>query len=43
MHSGFKVIDADAHFYEPPNIWDKYMVGEDCYDLRPRVDKVWSR
>ena len=33
MHSGFKVIDADAHFYEPPDIWDKYMVGEDL--LRP--------
>ena len=43
MHQGFKVIDADAHFYEPPNIWDKYMVGEDCYDLRPRVDKVHGR
>ena len=43
MHQGFKVIDADAHFYEPPDIWDKYMVGEDCYDLRPRVDKVHGR
>jgi predicted TIM-barrel fold metal-dependent hydrolase len=43
MHSGFKVIDADAHFYEPPDIWDKYMVGEDTYDQRPRVAKVHGR
>lgn len=43
MRDGFKIIDADAHFYEPPDIWDKYMVGEECYDLRPRVDKVWGR
>ena len=43
MRDGFKIIDADAHFYEPPDIWDKYMVGEECYDQRPRVDKVWGR
>ena len=43
MRNGFKIIDADAHFYEPPDIWDKYMVGEECYDLRPRVAKVHGR
>ncbi len=43
MRDGYKIIDADAHFYEPPDIWDKYMVGEECYDQRPRVDKVWGR
>ena len=25
MRDGFKVIDADAHFYEPADIWDKYV------------------
>jgi len=43
MRDGFKVIDADAHFYEPPDIWDKYMVGEECYDQRPRVAEVHGR
>ena len=43
MRDGYKIIDADAHFYEPPDIWDKYMVGEECYDERPRVAKVHGR
>ena len=43
MRNGFKIIDADGHFYEPPDIWDKYMVGEECYDQRPRVAKVHGR
>ena len=25
MRNGFKVIDADAHFYEPADIWDRYL------------------
>jgi predicted TIM-barrel fold metal-dependent hydrolase len=42
MRNGFKVIDADAHFYEPGDIWDRY-VEPAYYDRRPRVVKVHGR
>ena len=42
MRNGFKVIDADAHFYEPSDIWDKYVEPE-YYDSRPRVLKVHAK
>ena len=42
MRNGFKVIDADAHFYEPGDIWDKYVEPE-YYDSRPRVAKVHAK
>ena len=37
-----RVIDADAHFYEPADIWDNYMEPE-FYDQRPRVKEVLGR
>jgi predicted TIM-barrel fold metal-dependent hydrolase len=36
MYQGYKIIDADAHFYEPWDIWDKYVEPEH-HDRRPRV------
>ena len=36
MKDGLRVIDADAHFYEPVDIWDKY-VEPAYYDRRPIV------
>ena len=42
MRNGFRVIDADAHFYEPADIWDRYM-GKEYYDRRPRVAKVHGK
>ena len=42
MRDGFKVIDADAHFYEPKDIWDKYVEPE-YYDQRPRVARVLGK
>jgi predicted TIM-barrel fold metal-dependent hydrolase len=39
MRNGFKVIDADAHFYEPGDIWDRY-IDPQFYDRRPKVAKV---
>ena len=39
MRNGFRVIDADAHFYEPPDIWDRY-VEPAYHDRRPRVKRV---
>jgi hypothetical protein len=39
MRNGFKVIDADAHFYEPADLWDKY-VEPQYHHLRPRVANV---
>ena len=42
MRNGFKVIDADAHFYEPGDIWDKYV--EPAFQERmPRVAKVHGK
>ena len=36
MRNGFRVIDADGHFYEPGDIWDSYV--EPAYrDRRPIV------
>ena len=34
MRNGFKVIDADAHFYEPSDIWNNY-VKPQYYDSTP--------
>ncbi|MBM3925838.1 MAG: amidohydrolase [SAR202 cluster bacterium] len=42
MRNGFRVIDADAHFYEPKNIWDKY-VEKEFYDRRPIVTDIISK
>lgn len=42
MRNGFKVIDADAHFYEPVDIWDKYIEPK-YYDRRPRVLKAHGK
>ena len=36
MYEGFKIIDADAHFLEPMDMWDRY-VEEEFYDHRPKV------
>ena len=36
MYHGFRIIDADAHFYEPMDIWDRYTESE-YYEQRPRV------
>jgi predicted TIM-barrel fold metal-dependent hydrolase len=42
MRNGFRVIDADGHFYEPGDIWDKY-VEPKYYERRPRVVKVHGK
>ena len=42
MRNGFKVIDADAHFYEPGDIWDSY-VEASYQDRRPRVTQVHGK
>ena len=42
MRNGFRVIDADAHFYEPADIWDRY-IEEEYYHRRPRVAKVHGK
>ena len=42
MRNGFKVIDADAHFIEPADIWDRYIEPE-YYDRRPRVARVLGK
>ena len=36
MRDGFKVVDADAHFYEPADIWEKY-VETQYKDRCPKV------
>ena len=42
MRDGFKVIDADAHFYEPVDIWDKYL--EPPYNERmPKIARVHGK
>lgn len=42
MYQGFKVIDADGHFYEPRDIWDRYVEPE-YHDRRPRVREIFGR
>ena len=42
MYQGYKVIDADAHFYEPWDIWDRYVEAEH-YERRPRVVEYFGR
>jgi predicted TIM-barrel fold metal-dependent hydrolase len=42
MYKGLKVIDADAHMQEPPDVWDKY-VEPKFYDRRPIVKEVEYR
>ena len=39
MRDGFKVVDADAHFYEPPDIWERY-VETQYKDRCPKVTGV---
>ena len=39
MRNGFRVIDADGHFYEPEDLWDKYLSPE-FQDRRPRVARM---
>ena len=42
MYQGYRVIDADAHFYEPANIWEQYVEAE-YQDRIPRVAQIHSR
>ena len=42
MYQGYRIIDADAHFYEPMDIWDRYTEPE-YYEQRPRVINHISR
>ena len=42
MYEGFRVIDADAHFYEPWDIWDRYTESE-FHSRRPRVEAYPGR
>ncbi len=39
MRNGFRVIDADGHFYEPEYLWDKYLSPE-FQDRRPKVARM---
>ena len=39
MRDGFRVIDADGHFYEPEDLWDKYL-GAEFQDRRPKVARM---
>ena len=36
MFKGYKIIDADAHIYEPHDLWSDYIEPE-FYDRRPKV------
>jgi len=42
VREGFKVIDADAHMQEPPDLWDKYVESR-FFDRRPIVKSVDHR
>ena len=42
MRDGFKVIDADAHMQEPPDLWDNYVEPE-FHHRRPIVKEVRHR
>ena len=39
MRNGFRVIDADGHFYEPEDLWDKYLSPE-FQDRSPKVARM---
>ncbi len=39
MRNGYRVIDADGHFYEPEDLWEKYLSPE-FQDRRPRVGQM---
>ena len=39
MRNGFRVIDADGHFYEPEDLWDKYLSAE-FQDRSPKVARM---
>ena len=39
MRNGFRVIDADGHFYEPEDLWDNYLSPE-FQDRRPKVARM---
>ena len=42
MYQGYKIIDADGHFYEPRDIWDRYVEPE-YHQRRPRVREIFGR
>lgn len=42
MYQDYKVIDADGHFFEPIDIWDRF-IEEEYYDKRPRVREVYMK
>ena len=39
MRNGFRVIDADGHFYEPEDLWDKYLSPE-FQDRSPKIARM---
>ncbi len=39
MRNGFRVIDADGHFYEPADLWDRY-ISPAFYERRPKVARM---
>ncbi len=39
MRNGFRVIDADGHFYEPEDLWDRYLSPE-FQDRSPKVARM---
>ncbi|MBM3926648.1 MAG: amidohydrolase [SAR202 cluster bacterium] len=42
MYQGYKIIDADAHFFEPIDIWDRY-IDPEFYNRRPIVTEYDGR
>ena len=42
MRNGFRVIDADAHFYEPADIWDKYIEKKYYQSPAPCGQSPWQ-
>ena len=42
MYQDYKVIDADGHFFEPIDIWDRF-IEKEYYDRRPRVREVYMK
>ena len=42
MYGDYRVIDADAHFYEPPDIWTRYIEPE-FRDQVPAIAQVHGR
>lgn len=40
MRNGHRVIDADGHVMEPPDLWDRY-IDREFYGVRPICDPVY--